>query len=285
MAKTTIAIMYDFDKTLSTSDMQNFGFINKLGMTPNEFWGETSKLTEENHMDKILSYMFMMVKKSKEKNIPLTYEFLNECGKDVIFHNGVLTWFERINEYASSLGANVEHYIISSGTTEIIMGTPIAKYFKRIYGCNFLYDENGIAIWPSLSINYTQKTQYIFRIAKGALDVTDDDSVNMHMEEKAIPFENMIYIGDGLTDIPCMKIVKDAGGKSIALYPQGSEEKVKNLVKDKRINFVCAADYQKDSSLEKFVKAMIQSRCIQNGLKDIEESQLQSYLKRNLGVK
>ena len=283
MAKTTIAIMYDFDKTLSTSDMQNFGFIKKLGMSTSEFWGETSELTEKNHMDKILSYMFMMVKKSKEKGIKLTEKFLNECGTDVEFQNGVLTWFDRINEYANSLGATVEHYIISSGTTEIIMGTPIAKYFKKIYGCNFLYDEDGVAMWPSLSINYTQKTQYIFRIAKGALDITDDDSVNMHMELKPIPFENMIYIGDGLTDIPCMKIVKDAGGKSIALYPHGSEEKVKNLVEDKRINFVCVADYQKDSSLEKFVKAMIQSRCIQNDLKYIEEEQLSTYLKRNLG--
>lgn len=283
MAKTTIAIMYDFDKTLSTTDMQNFGFMSKLGITPKEFWQETSDLTDKFNMDKILSYMLMMIKKSKEKGVKLTKDFLMDCGKSVEFQNGVLTWFDRINEYAKSLDANVEHYIISSGTTEIIMGTSIAKYFKKIYGCDFIYDDEGNAIWPGHAINYTQKTQYIFRVAKAALDTKDDDAVNMHMENKPIPFENMIYIGDGLTDIPCMKIVKDAGGKSIAVYQEGSEDKVKSLVLDQRINFVCLADYSINSSLEKFVKMMIESRCTQDSLKQIEKETLASYHNRNKG--
>ena len=211
MARPTIAIMYDFDKTLCTTDMQEYDFIKNLGMTPTEFWGECGKLTKKNEMDKILAYMYVMLKMCKDKNIPLTSEYLNNCGKNVVLYKGVSTWFDRIDEYADKIGVNVEHYIISSGITEIIEGTSIAKHFKHIYGCKFIYNEFGEAIWPGLAINFTLKTQYIFRIAKGVLDVRDDDNLNNHQNNKKIPFENMIYIGDGLTDVPCMKLLKDKG--------------------------------------------------------------------------
>ena len=130
-----IGILYDFDKTLCTTDMQEYDFIKNLGMTSNAFWGEAAAITEQHEVEKILAYMFVMIKKCKEKGIPLTQEYLRSCGANVELFNGVLTWFDRINEYGRSLGVEIEHYIISSGTYEIIEGTPIAKYFKRIYAC------------------------------------------------------------------------------------------------------------------------------------------------------
>ena len=279
MAKTKIAILYDFDKTLSTTDMQEYDFIKNLGITPAEFWGDTGKLTDENEMDRILSYMYMMMKKCKEKNIPLTEKYLNDCGKNIQLYRGVVTWFDRINQYAKEVGAVVEHYIISSGITEIIEGTDIAKFFKKVYGCKFLYDETGEAVWPSVAINYTQKTQYIFRIAKGVLDIRDDDNLNKAQPDKVIDYHNMIYIGDGLTDIPCMRLIRDKGGKAIALYPSGGRKRAAQLVEDNRINYVCVADYTPNSTLEKIVKLMIETMHSVEQLKDKEGKQLAAFVK------
>ena len=177
------------------------------------------------------------------------------------------------------MGVNIEHYIISSGTYEIIQGTPIAKYFKRIYACRYMYDENGEAIWPALAINYTLKTQYIYRISKGTLDVTDDYNLNRVQDEslRRIAYHNMIYIGDGMTDIPCMKLVKERGGKSIALYPEGHSDNVRPLVDDDRINCVCVANYSPDSPLEKIVKLMIEKMAILEKLNKQEREQLSQY--------
>ena len=283
MAKTTIGILYDFDKTLCTTDMQEYSFIKNLGMTSNEFWGSAADITEKHEVEKILAYMFVMIKKCKEKGIPLTEEYLNKCGENVVLFKGVETWFDRINEYGESLGVKIEHYIISSGTYEIIQGTPIAKYFKRIYACKYMYDENGEALWPALAINYTLKTQYIYRISKGILDVTDDYNLNRLQDEslRRIAYRNMIYIGDGMTDIPCMKMLKSKGGKSIALYQSGRAETVKPLVEDERINYVCVADYSPNSSLEKIVKLMIENMVILERLKAKEEQQLSQYRRSN----
>lgn len=274
-----IGILYDFDKTLCTTDMQEYDFIKNLGMTSDAFWGEAAAITEKHEVEKILAYMFVMIKKCKEKGIPLTEEYLRSCGAHVELFNGVLTWFDRINEYGRSQGVEIEHYIISSGTYEIIQGTPIAKYFKRIYACRYMYDEKGEALWPALAINYTLKTQYIYRISKGTLDVTDDYNLNRQQDEslRRIAYHNMIYIGDGLTDIPCMKLVKERGGKSIAVYPEGNREHVKPLVEDARINYVCVADYSPESPLEKIVKLMIEKMAILEKLNMQEKEQLSRY--------
>lgn len=279
MSKPTIAILYDFDKTLCTTDMQEYNFIKNLNMTPDEFWGEAAHVSKNNEVEKILSYMFVMIKTCKERGIPLTEEYLKSCAKNVVFFDGVLTWFDRINAYGESLGVNIEHYIISSGTYEIIQGTPIAKYFKRIYACRYMYNEQGEAIWPALAINYTLKTQYIYRISKGTLDVTDDYNLNRVQDEslRRIAYRNMIYIGDGMTDIPCMKLVKERGGKSIALYAPGNSDTVKPLVDDERINYVCAADYSPDSPLENIVELMIENMAVLEKLSSKEKTQLSKY--------
>ena len=269
--KPIVAILYDFDSTLSRTDMQNFGFIPSLGMTPAEFWGATGKFSEETGCERTLAYLYMMQKLAAEKGIKMTKEWLKEQGKGIEFYNGVETWFDRINAYGKEHGVNVEHYLISSGNKEIVEGCKIAKQFKVIYGCEYIFDPvTGVPVWPKLAINYTQKTQYFFRISKGAVDATDDKGVNEKAKEKRIPYSNIIYIGDGMTDIPSMIIVKDNGGKSIAVYPKGKEDRVKDLYDDGRVNYVCPANYREGSEIEKVMKLIIQGVAINESLKTRE---------------
>ena len=252
-----IGIMYDFDKTLSTTDMQNYDFIPNLGMTPEEFWGATTDFTSKEGVERILSYMYMMIAKCKEKGIKLTRDYLRECGKNVKFYPGVTTWFKRINDYAESKGVKVEHYLVSSGTIEIVEGTSIFPNFTKAWGCEYFYNELGEPVWPKLAINYTQKTQFYFRISKGAVDVTNDNSVNEKKPERRIPYRNIIYLGDGMTDVACMTLVKHNEGTSIAIYPEKDSDKVKEIYTDGRCNFICRADYTAGSDLERVVKLII----------------------------
>ncbi|MBP5217017.1 MAG: haloacid dehalogenase-like hydrolase [Bacilli bacterium] len=265
--KPIIAILYDFDSTLSRTDMQNFSFIPSLGLTPAEFWGMTTKFSEETGCERTLSYLFMMQKLTKERGIKMTREWLREQGAKIEFFPGVETWFKRINDYGKEHNVIVEHYLVSSGNKEIVEGCSIAKEFKRLYACEFMFDENGEPIWPKIAINYTQKTQYFFRISKGVYDESDDAGVNNKRPDRRIPYSNMVYIGDGMTDIPTMILVKENGGRSIAVYPIGKEDKVQNLYDDGRVNFVCPANYNERTSLESVMKLIIRSVEINNSLK------------------
>ena len=259
-----IGIMYDFDKTLSTTDMQNYDFIPKLGLTPDEFWAATGDFTAKTGVERILSYMYMMIAKAKEKGIKLTREYLRECGKNIKFYPGVTTWFKRINDYAESKGVKVEHYLVSSGTMEIVEGCPIFPCFTKAWGCEYYYNEDGEPVWPKLAINYTQKTQFYFRISKGAVDVKNDNAVNEKTPERRIPYKNIIYMGDGMTDVACMTLVKHNDGTSIAIYPEKDSDKVRDLYTDGRCNFMCKADYSAGSDLEKVVKLTIDKIAMQN---------------------
>ena len=259
MAKPILAIMYDFDKTLSTTDMQNYGFIPALGLTPDQFWGATGEFSAKTGCERILSYMYMMIAMAKERNIKLTREFLRECGKNIKYHPGVTTWFQRINDIANSRGVKVEHYLVSSGTKEIIEGCSIYNCFTKVYGCEFLYDKDE-PIWPKLAINYTQKTQFFFRIAKGVVDTSDDDNVNRKTGEQGlrIPYENIAYIGDGMTDVACMTLVNKNGGYSVGVYTDSNKESVAQIRKDKRCRFVVKADYSQNSDMEKVFTLIIE---------------------------
>lgn len=256
--KLTIAFMYDFDRTLCDRDMQDYAFIPNLGMTSEEFWSETEQFRKKHYMEGILGYMYYMIHKCREKNIPFTQEYLRSLGKDVTFYKGVQNWFRRINQYGESLGVKIEHYVISSGIKDIIEGSVIKDEFKKVFACQYYFDENGQAVWPSIAINYTQKTQYIFRISKGIFDETDSRKVNEKMSDRVIAYNNMVYFGDGITDVPCMTFVKKQGGTSIALYPRGKKDKVKSLLLEGRVNYICPADYQEGSELDSLVKCMIQ---------------------------
>lgn len=264
MKKPIVALMYDFDKTLCTKDMQEYGFIPELGMSPNDFWGEVNRLTDNEEMDNILAYMYLMVEKCREKKIRVTKEKFKELGKGIQYFDGVESWFERINDICKDIGVRVEHYIVSSGIKEIIEGTTIVqkKYFKKVYACEFMYDYNDIIQWPKFAVNYTAKTQFLFRINKGVLDIDSRSAEKLNSytpdNDRRIPFQNMIYIGDGLTDVPCMKLVKSNGGQSIAVYDQAKgKSAAQGLLSADRVNYCVPADYSEGSDIETIVTAII----------------------------
>ena len=203
-----------------------------------------------------------MIRSAKAKGLSLRREAFQESGKKVELYPGVLEWFDRINAYGEEQGVRVVHYINSSGLKEIIEGTPIADKFRKIYACSFLYNVDGIAYWPGVAVNYTNKTQFIFKINKGVESVYDTKQVNQYMEEKQrpVPFSRMIYVGDGTTDIPCMRLVKNFGGHSIAVYNPKDEAKrgeMNTLIRDNRVNHVCPADYSAGSEVDTVVKTII----------------------------
>lgn len=277
--KTIVALIYDFDKTLCDKDMQEYSFIPSLGLSSEEFWEETDKVTEKNHMDKVLSYMYMMIHMSNKKEKSIKREDFVKLGKDINLYPGVKDWFTRINEYGESIGITVEHYIISSGLKEIIEGTEIAKYFKEIYACEFLYDHNGIAVWPAMSVNYTAKTQFLSRINKGVLDISDDTTLNRMMleDDRRISTKNMLYVGDGITDIPSMRMVRGNGGYTIAVYQQNKEEIAKSLLAEDRASYAALADYTENSTMDKLIKTILLEMKINTELRNIHKEQLKIF--------
>ncbi|MBQ5810674.1 MAG: haloacid dehalogenase-like hydrolase [Clostridia bacterium] len=273
--------MYDFDKTLSTTDMQEYSFIPRVGESSEEFWAQADALSTKQNMDGILASMYLMLKKCNQKDMPITRKSFVDLGKDIKWHKGVKDWFGRINAYGREAGAVVEHYIISSGLKEVIEGTEIAHHFKKIYASEFHYNASGIATWPQTAINYTAKTQFLFRINKGILDISDDSLLNLGMaeEERRIPFSNMIYLGDGMTDVPCMKLVKEYGGHSIAVYPSkdANNSNVAELIRADRVNFATPTDYSEGGTLDKTVKAIIKKIVADQNLRNMRDKQFKKF--------
>lgn len=247
--KTIVALIYDFDGTLSPQNMQEYGFMQELGIKkPKEFWAKSAQLSKDTDTSGILCYMKTMIDTSHEKGKPFTKKKFKEYGESVELFNGVKEWFSLINNFGKKNGLNIKHYINSSGLKEMIEGTSIAKEFEKIYACTFIYDENGAASWPGVAVDFTNKTQFIYKINKGISEVSDNKKINEYVEEekRPVPFKRMIYFGDGETDIPCMKTVKQNGGYSIAVYQQRNSKKkntANKLILDNRVNFVCPADY------------------------------------------
>lgn len=260
--KPTVALIYDFDGTLSPGNMQEFGFIQAIGKTPKEFWELSNVNPQGQEVNSILSYMKLMIEEAEKVGISLTRDSFVSFGRNIQLHKGVKEWFSLINQYGIEHGVKVEHYINSSGQTELIEGSPIAKEFKKIFACSFWYDENGKAVWPAVAVDYTGKTQFLFKIAKGIMDISDNKKVNESQkeDEKPVPFSNMIYLGDGETDIPCMKIVKMFGGNSIAVYQEDNPKQkstAHKLLRQNRVNFICRADYSAGSEIYKVVTTII----------------------------
>ena len=246
-------------------------------MEPADFWGLANSYAEEEHMDKILSYMYIMIKKSHECGIPLTRKSVMECGRAIELYKGLPGWFDRLNRFGSENGVTVEHYVLSSGLKEIIEGSEIGKCFKEIFACEFLYGENGEAVWPKTAVNYTSKTQFVYRINKGVLDVSNDKDLNRSTPDnkRRVPFSNMLYIGDGLSDVPCMKMVKAYGGYSIAVHNNEPRqlEGVSDLLYHNRVDFAFAADYSENSELDITVKDIIRRIAIDSTLRDEHSKQ------------
>ena len=263
------ALIYDFDGTLARGNMQEVTFIPSVGMDIGDFWGEADRLTKSSDGDNILMYMQLMLLRSRQNGQTITRKLLAEHGQDVKLFDGLRSdltgkgWFERIDAIGVKYGLEIEHYIISAGLEEMIDGCPIRDAFHHVFASKFAYDEHGTAIWPAVGVNYTTKTQYLFRINKGVLNHWEHDKINKFMadDDRPVPFERMIFLGDGDTDVPTMKMMHTKGGFSIAVYdPRNSEKdqkKIYGLISEDRVNFVAAADYREGSALDLIVKGLI----------------------------
>ena len=257
----TIALVYDFDGTLAPGNMQEFGLLQDIGyQNPNDFWNLCDQIAKTNDAGGISVVMYALQTEAQRHGIRCTREMLRRYGQSVQFFPGVKDWFSTINQYASQIGVEVKHYINSSGIKEMIEGCAIAKEFEQIYACSYLYDSNGDACWPSVVVDYTKKTQFLFKINKGIREVSDRVRVNEFVptEERPVPFERMIYFGDGETDVPCMRTVKSNGGYSFAVY--GNDKKralAQQLLAEGRVNFACNADYTEQGEMMEIVKRIL----------------------------
>ena len=259
------ALVYDFDNTLAPGNMQEHSFIGKMGGTKEDFWGLVGATARQQDADEILVYMQLMLELARKNRTPITRESLREHGKDIPLYAGLADkgWFLGMNAFAASLGLHLEHYLISSGNLEIVEGCRIFDQFAHVFASRFLYKKN-VAIGPGVAINYTTKTQYLFRINKGICNSWDNSQINEFKpeHEKPIPFERMIYVGDGDTDVPSMKVVEDHGGHSIAVYDPGKDarslEKIHKLIAHKRVSFVAEADYSKKSPMDIVVRGLLE---------------------------
>lgn len=278
--KPVLAICYDFDKTLSPDDMQAQGYIQSVGFDVGEFWKQSNSLASSNDMDQNLAYMLTM-KQTAEGRVLFTRQKLMDYGAEVALFPGVQNWFERIRTYGENRGVIVEHYIISSGLKEMIEGTAVAGEFKKIYASSFYYNENNVAIWPDQVVNYTNKTQFLFRIEKGVLDI-NDPGVNDSFapDEMRVPFRNMVYIGDSDTDVPCMKLVNVNGGYSIGVYNADVKDRTKvyKMMRENRIKYYAPADYSEGKELDTLLKAIIDRTAENEAL----ESRFYTYKKEQI---
>ena len=264
-----IALAYDFDGTLVPGNMQEHGFMQSVGIhSAKDFWSKSENLEREHDADRVLAYMLVMKQKMVENKIENQYKFLQDQGKNLPYFPGVEDWFAALAQHAKSLShkhnieAQLSHYVISSGNEEIISGCSIRQHFKKVYASRFHFDSHGQAMWPSQMVDYTTKTQYLFRINKGTLGHNDKD-INKHMPQskRPVPFDQMIFIGDGMTDIPCFRTVKSHGGSSVAVCGSGLDGKldkkgrqqIESLVADKRILNGFAADYRVDQPLFAYI--------------------------------
>ncbi|MCR5519924.1 MAG: haloacid dehalogenase-like hydrolase [Bacteroidales bacterium] len=260
--KPIVALIYDFDGTLSPGNMQEFGFIQAVGKTKEEFWKMSDGIAVGQDASNVLAYMKLMFDEARQAGIPLRRSKFKEFGKHIELFDGVEKWFGMVNAYGRQKGVQVEHYINSSGLKEIIEGSPIAKEFKHIYAGTFIYSPDGVAEWPGIAVDHTAKTQFLFKISKGITSQHDSKMVNSSIadDKKRIPFSNMIYFGDGETDIPCMKIVGMFGGNPVAVYDPESPKKkavAQKLKRQGRVNFITPAIYTPDSRTFSIVKGII----------------------------
>jgi len=262
---------YDFDGTLAPGNMQEHAFIpDELGMSHADFWNEARALAVGQRGDPILAYMHLMLEKARERGIELSRDAWVRRGANLPLFPGVEGWFERQSARADALGLDLRHFIISSGNRELIEGSPIAHHFERIYASAFLFDARDDAIGAALAVNYTSKTQYLFRINKWTLEEWDDESINkvVAKNERAVPFDRMAFFGDGMTDIPCMRLVTDQGGAAVAVYNpeiERSRAAAKRLLDDGRARHSGVADYSEGSDLDSLADELLREMAARVG--------------------
>jgi len=275
-----IALVYDFDGTLTPQPMQEFTIFPEIGIKDgNKFWKEVGKASRQSKGEGIVTYMRLMLEKSRNRQFPVTAKKLSSLATKIVYFPGVKTYFRRINNYVEKNYKNIEirHYILSAGLKEIISGTTLSKYFYKIFASEYYYDEYSAAVFPNVIVNDTLKTQFIFRINKGKEELHENINTHMPIKSRPIPFQNILYIGDGLTDVPCMTVIRKNGGFAIAVYktrsPKGKEI-CKELLKAERVDFIAKADYRNESELDKLIKLLLSNMV--EGIKYGRESFRQS---------
>ncbi|MDD5281470.1 MAG: HAD family hydrolase [Candidatus Omnitrophica bacterium] len=260
-----VAIIYDFDGTLTEKPMQEYTVLPKIGIPAKKFWDTVNEETKKTKGEQIVTYMRLMLKYADNKDIAIKPADFRKLAKNIKYYPGVEKFFERINKFVDSLSngkVELRHYIISAGLKEILNGIPFKNKFHNIFASEYHYDKYYHADFPKIIVNDTLKTQFIFRINKGREKM--HESINTHMShlDRAIPFRNMLYIGDGESDVPCMTVIKKEGGYAIAVCKKGSSKginKAKDLLKAERVDFITRADYSKNSELEKIVKIILRN--------------------------
>ncbi len=277
-----IAIVYDFDGTLTPQPMQEYTILPEIGISDGKkFWRQVNKESARTNGEAIVAYMRLMLEKSKSRQFPITAQNLEKLAKRIDYFPGVKAYFKRINNYVEKqFGRDIElkHYIISAGLKEIISGTSIAKYFYKVFASEYYYDEHGAAIFPNVIVNDTLKTQFIFRINKGKENLNENINSYMPVPLRPIPFQNILYIGDGLTDVPCMTVIRKNGGYAIAVYKSNNAPGKKNcveLLKAERVNFIAKADYRNGTELDRLIKLLLANMAegVRYGEKVFEQSQ------------
>lgn len=259
------AFVYDFDGTLAPGNVQEHTFLPELAIDPAAFWADVKARAEQHDADQILVYMGRMLERARERGIAITRDALRRHGARTPLFLGLDTWFERMGAHAAERGLALEHYVVSSGVHEMIAGCDVYGRFEKVFASRFLYDERGVAIWPGLAINYTTKTQYLFRIHKGVRNAWDNEAVNRWTPpaERRVPFERMLFFGDGDTDIPSMKMVRQQGGHSVAVFDpeewdaKAAQGRVHKLIAEDRVSFVAPADYREGSQLDVIAKGIL----------------------------
>jgi phosphoserine phosphatase len=260
-----VAFVYDFDGTLARDNIQEHSLLQALGQDKETFWLKVEAIAERENADQILVYIHELLNAARQCGVSLTRQMLEEHGSTTPLLPGVESWFERINIFAESVGLDPVHYIVSSGNEEMIKGTSIAQHFQYIFACKYLFDDQGEACWPAVVVNYTTKTQFLFRINKGIENFWNDQKLNAWTEktDRPVPFERMIFFGDGDTDIPAMKMTREQGGYSIAVFDPAKwgqakiKQKVTKLISEDRVSYVASGDYSEASVLDATVKGIL----------------------------
>jgi phosphoserine phosphatase len=258
----TIALVYDFDGTLSPQPMQEYTVLPKIGAKPSEFWARVNREARETESDKMLVYMRHIIEALDAAKVDVKREDFAAMARKIVYFPGVTTWFGRVNAYVRKRSrgqVSIHHYLISAGQKEILEGVSIRKHFKRIYASEYHFNHHGVATFPKFLVTDTLKTQFLFRINKGLENVTE--SINEHMpeSERPIPFQNIIYVGDGMTDVPSMALTKKSGGHAVAVYDPRSAGRATcvKLLDAGRVDFIATADFRPASKLSRRVELLL----------------------------
>jgi hypothetical protein len=256
----TIALVYDFDGTLSPQPMQEYTVLPKIGVEPGKFWDIVNREARETESDPMLVYMRHIIEALERERVDVKREDFARMARAIVYFPGVATWFGRVNAYVarrSKRRVKLQHYLISAGQKEILEGVSIRKHFRRIYASEYHFNHHGVATFPKFLVTDTMKTQFLFRINKGIENV--NESINEHMPEwkRPIPFPNMIYLGDGMTDVPSMALTKKNGGHAVAVYGDRGRDTCVKLLEAGRVDFVAKADFRKASRLTRRVELLL----------------------------